>query len=97
MSLSLFKGREGEGEGGALNPSIAMPALLITISIPSGCSFFKNAAKSSMLCSELMSSPWYSIVLRPPSFASAFALRSWGSDWRDCTAASPRDLLRAVR
>ena len=38
-------------------PSMAIPALFITISMPSGCSFSRNEAKSVMLFDFEISSP----------------------------------------
>lgn len=78
-------------------PCIAMPALFTTMSMPSGCSLSKKCPISLMLSSLLMSNPWYLIVLKPPSFARAFAVFNCASSSRTLTALSPRPWSRAVK
>ena len=84
-------------EGDIPKPVNAIPALLTTISIPSGCLSFRNVAKSVMLCGFEISSPWYSIVAKPPSAASAFAFFNCASFCSALIASSPRVRSRAVR
>lgn len=74
-----------------------MPALLMTISMPSGCSSFKNLLKSWMLFAWLMSSSRNLMVVSPPSWASTLACLSCGSLFNVLTASAPRSAERAVR
>lgn len=79
------------------NPFIAIPALLMTKSIPSPWACFRCSANVSTLLRSVMSSWWYVISDSPPSAFNAFACFSWESSCRSLSAASPLLLSRAVR
>jgi len=85
------------GERDVLKPSMAMPALLMTKSIPPLCARDKCSARDVTLALSVMSRVWNLISERPPWDVRAAACVSWGSCWRVWRAASPRDLSRAVR
>ena len=80
------------------NPSIAIPALLTTTSIPPGCSLSKKLPKSRTLPAALTSSPQYLTVVKPPCRANAPASPNRSSSSSNpLTASSPRPLSRAHR
>jgi hypothetical protein len=79
VCLRLEVGFEEMGKLDVPKPSIAMPALFMTKSMPSGCAAWRCSVSVCTLVLSVTSKGWNLMSARPPSDRRAFACCNWGS------------------